>query len=101
MWLSLGGSDAETLFSGLFRKFFCHNSKEYFAALKVVQGKGGGQKVVPAYLLHIKDLAIGLQRHLYSSIIIMEDSPQLSQDSLKSSKVTPEPPLINVSINKT
>ena len=99
MWLSLGGSDAETLFSGLFRKFFCHNSKEYFAALKVVQGKG--QKVVPAYLLHIKDLAIGLQRHLHSSIIIMEDSPQLSQDNLKSSKVTPEPPIINVSINKT
>ena len=95
----MGGSDAESLFSGLFRKFFCHHSKEYFAALKVVQGKAG-QKVVPAYLLHIKDLAIGLQRHLHSSIIIMEDTNQLSTDNLKTSKVAPEPPLINVSPNQ-
>ena len=103
LWLSLGGSDVESLFSGLFRKFFCHNSKEYFAALKVSQESSGyqHQRVVPAYLLHIKDLALGLQRHLHSSIIIMEDNQLSSVQQLQStqmpSKVAQEPPVINVS----
>ena len=101
LWLSLGGSDVESLFSGLFRKFFCHNSKEYFAALKVAQESRSyqHQRVVPAYLLHIKDLAIGLQRHLHSSIIIMEDNQLSQQQQLQSTqmpKVAQEPPVINV-----
>ena len=95
----MGGSDVESLFSGLFRKFFCHNSKEYFAALKVAQESPSFQlRVVPAYLLHIKDLAIGLQRHLHSSIIIMEDNQLSAQQQLQSMpKVAQEPPVINVS----
>ena len=77
LWISLGGSDAETLFSGLFRKFFCHASRDYFAGLSAA--KETHQKVVPAYLLHIKDLALGLGLQRHSSIIIMETTqPQLS-----------------------
>ena len=60
LWLSLGGSDAETLFSGLFRKFFCHDSRDYFAGLSAAKETHLDGKVIPAYLLHIKDLAIGL-----------------------------------------
>ena len=78
LWISLGGSDAETLFSGLFRKFFCHASRDYFAGLSAAK-ETLHQKVVPAYLLHIKDLALGLGLQRHSSIIIMETTqPQLS-----------------------
>ena len=61
LWLSLAGSDAETLFSGLFRKFFCHASRDYFAGLSAAKETHLDGKVVPAYLLHIKDLAIALR----------------------------------------
>ena len=78
LWISLGGSDAETLFSGVFRKFFCHASRDYFAGLSAAK-ETLHQKVVPAYLLHIKDLALGLGLQRHSSIIIMETTqPQLS-----------------------
>lgn len=70
LWLALGGSDAEALYSGLFRKFFCHGSKDYFVALDIA--KKTHRQVVPAYLLHIKDLALGLGQHRNSSLIIME-----------------------------
>lgn len=80
LWLALGGSDAEALYSGLFRKFFCHQSKDYFLALDIA--KKTHRQVVPAYLLHIKDLALGLQEHRSSSLIIMET--QLPDDLAES-----------------
>ena len=70
LWLSLSGSDTEVLFSSLFRKFFCHESRQYLTALSVA--KANRDKVLPAFLWHIKELASGLQQPKDSSLIIME-----------------------------
>ena len=96
LWLSLGGSDAETLFSGLFRKFFCHASRDYFTGLAAAKETHLDGKVIPAYLLHIKDLAIALGLQRNSSIIIMETSPPTTPQ-LSSCDLVDSAALVNTS----
>eukprot|EP00095_Tigriopus_kingsejongensis_P008944 snap_masked-scaffold199_size265817-processed-gene-1.11 protein:Tk08944 transcript:snap_masked-scaffold199_size265817-processed-gene-1.11-mRNA-1 annotation:"maturase k" len=77
LWISLSGSDADQLFSRLFRKLFCFNSREYKKALRSAcarkattgKGQGGLANVVPAYLLHLTSLSSTLTESQGSCLV--------------------------------
>ena len=84
LWLSLSGSDADALFSRLFRKFFCVSAREYRRALRATKNRialeararkdraaaaserdrdpslADSEVFVPAYLLHLTTLTAAL-----------------------------------------
>ena len=94
-WLGLTGSDCDQLFSALFRRFFCHASREYRRHLalcrRVYGGSGddaaaaaaaapGNQQlllplrgVVPAFLLHLTSLARTLSRGQASCLLSVRE----------------------------
>ena len=55
----MGGSDADLLFSGLFRRLFCFGGRDYLAAL-AGKRKEGVTTVVPAFLCHVTSLVEAL-----------------------------------------
>ena len=96
LWLSLSGSDTESLFSSLFRKFFCNESRLYLKALAVAK-KTNRDKVIPAFLWHIKELAFSLQQPQHSSLIVMEVK-EASEDT-KAEKAPINAPVVKVIMN--
>ena len=96
LWLSLSGSDTESLFSSLFRKFFCNESRLYLKALAVAK-KTNRDKVIPAFLWHIKELAFSLQQPQHSSLIVMEVK-EASEDT-KAEKTPINAPVVKVIMN--
>ena len=97
LWLSLSGSDTESLFSSLFRKFFCNESRLYLKALAVAK-KTNRDKVIPAFLWHIKELAFSLQQPQHSSLIVMEVK-EASEDTKLAEKAPINAPVVKVIMN--
>ncbi len=81
-WLGLNGSDCDALFSSLFRRFFCHASREYRRQVtrcrRLHRGDDGGHPlglrgVVPAYLLHLTSLSRSLSRGQASCLLSIRE----------------------------
>jgi hypothetical protein len=59
------GSDADAVFSQLFRHLFCHVSRDYRAAVRAIARRrrstgATATPIVPAYLLHVTAIATAL-----------------------------------------